>query len=120
MYLIYNITDRLFWFFTGECRSLRENNYQLQRVRRVVDIEDTDYMADGAANDEDEDLESDQVESAEGGGVPVIQTSGLVVETVEGTTVNLPCKVVNGSGKYRKKVMICMHVYINNISVAFI
>lgn len=89
----------MFWFSTGECRNLREDDYRLQRIRRQ-DNDNTDYLADGAGSDEDEDSES-QDASPDGAGntLPVIQTSGLVVETIEGTTVNLPCKVLNGSGK---------------------
>jgi len=57
-------------------------------------------MGDGTVSDEDEDSEE---ASPDGGGaphtMPSLLTSGLVVETIEGTTVNLPCKVANGSGK---------------------
>lgn len=90
----------MFWFFTGECRNLRENNYRLQRVSRQNGDYYDGYLADGTGSDEDEDSES-QDASPDGAGntLPVIQTSGLVVETIEGTTVNLPCKVLNGSGK---------------------
>jgi len=56
-------------------------------------------MGDGTVSEEDEDSE----EFLDGAGVPhtmpSLLTSGLVVETIEGTTVNLPCKVANGSGK---------------------
>lgn len=90
----------MFWFSTGECRNLRENDYRLQRVRRQNGDDYGEFLADGPGSDEDEDLES-QDASPDGAGntLPVIQTSGLVVETIEGTTVNLPCKVLNGSGK---------------------
>lgn len=94
----------MFWFSTGECRNLREDDYRLQRVRRQNeggdDADEGGFLADGPGSDEDEDSES-QDASLDGAGntLPVIQTSGLVVETIEGTTVNLPCKVLNGSGK---------------------
>ncbi|XP_027849832.2 neural cell adhesion molecule 1-like isoform X1 [Aphis gossypii] len=80
-----------------ECRNLREDDYQLQRVRRQ-DYDAREFLADGPGSDEDEDSESQEA-SPDGAGntLPVIQTSGLVVETIEGTTVNLPCKVLNGS-----------------------
>lgn len=89
----------MFWFSTGECRNLREDDYRLQRVRRQ-DYDAGEFLSDGPGSDEDEDSES-QDASPDGAGntLPVIQTSGLVVETIEGTTVNLPCKVLNGSGK---------------------
>jgi len=62
-------------------------------------------MSDGAGPG-DEDDESDGAvggDSTGGGNVtPVIVTSGLVVETTEGTTVNLPCKVTVGSRKYHR------------------
>jgi len=90
----------LFWFSTGECRTLRDDNYRLERIRR--EEKSTDYLSDGAGNDEDEDESQDGSADAVGNTLPVIQTSGLVVETIEGTTVNLPCKVINGSSKYRK------------------
>lgn len=84
-----------------ECRNLREDDYRLQRVRRQNGGGDEDageFLSDGPGSDEDEDSES-QDASPDGAGntLPVIQTSGLVVETIEGTTVNLPCKVLNGS-----------------------
>lgn len=59
-------------------------------------------MSDGAGPGDEED-ESDGGDSTGVGGgnvTPVIVTSGLVVETTEGTTVNLPCKVTVGSRKY--------------------
>jgi len=90
----------LFWFFTGECRTLREDNYQLQRIRR--DDKSSDSLPKSVVSDEDEDSESQDVSSEVGGAntaMPSLLTSGLVVETIEGTTVNLPCKVANGSGK---------------------
>lgn len=90
----------MFWFSTGECRTLRDDNYRLERIRR--EEKSTDYLSDGAGNDEDEDESQDGSADAVGNTLPVIQTSGLVVETIEGTTVNLPCKVINGSSKYRK------------------
>jgi len=93
------ITDRLFWFFTGECRTLREDNYQLQRIRR--DDKSSDSLPKNAVSDEDEASEGQDGSSDSGGvnTVPSLLTSGLVVETIEGTTVNLPCKVANISGK---------------------
>jgi hypothetical protein len=90
----------LFWFTTGECRTLRDDNYRLERIRR--EEKSSDYLSDGAGIDEDEDESQDGSAEAVGNSLPVIQTSGLVVETIEGTTVNLPCKVINGSSKYRK------------------
>jgi len=89
----------LFWFSTGECRTLREDNYQLQRIRR--DDKSSDSLAKVAVSDEDEDSEGQDPSSDSGGAntMPSLLTSGLVVETIEGTTVNLPCRVANGSGK---------------------
>jgi len=97
----------LFWFFTGECRTLREDNYQLQRIRR--DDKSSDSPTKSAVSDEDEDSENQDVSSDVGGAnttMPSLLTSGLVVETIEGTTVNLPCKVANGSGKQCRIVII--------------
>lgn len=57
-------------------------------------------MSDGAAaNDEEDESEGAGGDSA-GDVTPVIVTTGLVVETIEGTTVHLPCKVTVGSRKY--------------------
>ncbi|XP_060855803.1 neural cell adhesion molecule 1-like isoform X1 [Metopolophium dirhodum] len=82
-----------------ECRTLRDDNYRLQRIRR--DDKSSDYMGDSTVSDEDEDSEE---ASPVGVGaphtMPSLLTSGLVVETIEGTTVNLPCKVANGSEDY--------------------
>lgn len=93
----YIITDSLFWFSTGECRTLRDNNYRLQRLRR--DDKSSDYMGDGTVGDEDEDSEEASPDAGGSNTMPSILTSGLVVETIEGTTVNLPCKIANASGK---------------------
>lgn len=73
----------------------------MQRNRRGTD--DTgDYLADGAPASDDEEESEVPVDSTGGGGSvkPTILTSGLGVETAEGTTVNLPCKVTDGSRKY--------------------
>jgi len=78
-----------------ECRTLQNDDYRLQRIRR--EEKSTDYLSDGGGSDEDEDESQDASADATGNSLPVIQTSGLVVETIEGTTVNLPCKVLNGS-----------------------
>lgn len=72
-------------------------------------------MADGAGptSDEDEDLEGQEELEKSGSNnhlQPSILTSKLIVETAEGTTVNLPCKVVNGSNsKYTTVVMTYMY-----------
>lgn len=81
-----------------ECRTLREDNYGLHRIRR--DDKNEGYMSDSAVSEEDEDAEGQDASADVGSAnsMPIIQTSGLVVETIEGTTVNLPCKVIiNGS-----------------------
>lgn len=93
----YIITDSFFWFSTGECRTLQDDNYRLQRLRR--DDKSSDYMGDGTASDEDEDSEETSPDAGGANTMPSILTSGLVVETIEGTTVNLPCKIANSSGK---------------------
>lgn len=78
---------------TVECRSLQDNS-----SNGSIDGTD-DYLADGApASDDDEDLD---VEPVSNDGIPpAILTTGLVIEAAEGTTVNLPCKVNDGSCKY--------------------
>lgn len=88
-------------FYTAECRSFRQDHRQVQRNRRGSD-DTRDYMADGAPVSDDEE-ELDVPAESTGGGVsvtPTILTSGHVVKTSEGTTVNLPCKVADGSRKY--------------------
>ncbi|KAL4135037.1 hypothetical protein QTP88_006703 [Uroleucon formosanum] len=81
-----------------ECRTLRDNNYRLQRLRR--DDKSSDYMGDGTVGDEDEDSEEASPDASGSNTMPSILTSGLVVETIEGTTVNLPCKIANASDDY--------------------
>lgn len=86
-------------FYTAECRSFQQDHRQVQRNRRGSD-DTKDYMADGAPVSDDEEDQEVPAESTGGGVTPTIVTSGLVVETAEGTTVNLPCKVTDGSRKY--------------------
>ncbi|XP_022177691.1 neural cell adhesion molecule 1-like isoform X2 [Myzus persicae] len=80
-----------------ECRTLREDNYQLQRIRRDDKSPDSSKVA---VSDEDEDSEGQEADGGGANTMPSLLTSGLVVETIEGTTVNLPCRVANGSDDY--------------------
>lgn len=77
---------------------MQENNDRhTQRGRRGAAEDTRDYMSDGApAGDEDEETDSSAGElvGANGGITPEIMTPSLVIESAEGTTVNLPCKVV--------------------------
>lgn len=85
-------------FFAAECRSLEKDQYQSQiRIRRneFNSYDDETFLKDTpAVNDDDEESESKPEVK------PSILTTGLVVDTTEGTTVNLPCRVPNGVRKY--------------------
>lgn len=59
-----------------------------------------DYVADGSATADDDDDSEAEAPSAGADVQPAILTSPLAVETAEGTTVNLPCKVTERSRKY--------------------
>lgn len=74
----------------------------MQRNRRgstQLDI-DNDYVADGAPTADDDDEPEAEAPAAGAGVQPAILTSPLAVDTAEGTTVNLPCRVTQGSRKY--------------------
>lgn len=74
----------------------------MQRSRRestLLNI-DNDYVADGAATADDDDDPEAEAPSVSAGVQPAIITSPLAVDTAEGTTVNLPCRVTQGSRKY--------------------
>lgn len=66
-------------------------------------MDDTrDYLSDGAAtgdDDEETDTSADETAGTNDEVTPIIITTGLVVDSAEGTTVNLPCKVVKSSRK---------------------
>lgn len=64
-----------------------------------------DYQNDGASTD-DEDAEPEADGGNNSSAPPRILTTGLIVETAEGTTVNLPCKVSEGSCKYTSAFII--------------
>lgn len=83
----------------AECHSLRKDR-QHRLAQRDTEEDTRNYMSDGAGPGDEEDESDGAVggDSTGGGNVtPVIVTSGLVVETTEGTTVTLPCKVTVGS-----------------------
>lgn len=81
------------FFFAVECRSFQDN--LLQRSQRQINNFDKDYLSDGAPIDDEEEVVDESPPS--GTAKPAILTTNLVLEVDEGTTVNLPCKVTEGS-----------------------
>lgn len=101
-------------FFIAECRTLQENQYQPQlRFRRneFNNFNERLHMNDGPSEDEDEEQESKPDIKA------TILTTGLVVDTTEGTTVNLPCRVPTGIREYLLAPFVIKNMLFFNIFI---
>lgn len=81
----------MFFFFTAECRNIQENHPYLNHVLKRSASDTDQFQSDGATDGEDDGAVNN---------TPVITSDPTKIEATEGSTVQLPCKVTQGSCKY--------------------